>query len=114
MTLKITIFLNPPSGCGCCGNSWQLDSTVIRVFAFVKNLKSEFGEEVDIKAIPLNSNEVEKYPAISKLKAKKNLKSPIIMVNNVIKSIGRYPSDDEIKSWRGEKTNYEAEEINSP
>jgi hypothetical protein len=43
MTFKIRIFLNPPSGCGCCGNSWQLDSTVIRVFAFVKNLKSEFG-----------------------------------------------------------------------
>jgi len=106
MTLKITIFLNPPSGCGCCGNSWQLDSTVIRVFAFVKNLKSEFGEDVDIKAIPLSSNEVEKYPVITKLKAKKNLKSPIIMVNNVIKSIGRYPSDDEIKIWRSEKNEF--------
>lgn len=35
------------------------------------------------------------------------------MVNNVIKSIGRYPSDDEIKIWRSEKTNSEAEEINS-
>ena len=106
MTFKIRIFLNPPSGCGCCGNSWQLDSTVIRVFAFVKNLKSEFGEEVDIKAISLNSNEAEKHPAISKLKAKKNLKSPIIVVNNVIKSIGRFPSDDEIKIWRSEKNEF--------
>lgn len=106
MTFKIRIFLNPPSGCGCCGNSWQLDSTVIRVFAFVKNLKSEFGEDVDIKAIPLSSNEVEKYPAISKLKAKKNLKSPIIMVNDVIKSIGRYPSNDEIKIWNSEKNEF--------
>lgn len=103
MTFKITIFLNPPSGCGCCGNSSRTDSTLIRGFAFVNKLKSKFGEEVDIKAISLNSNEAEKHPAISKLKSKKNLKSPIIVVNNVIKSIGRYPSDDEIKSWRNEK-----------
>lgn len=103
MTLKITILLNLPSGCGCCGNSWQLDSTVIRVFAFVKSLKSRFGEEVDIKAIPLSSNELDNYPAISELKAKKKLKTPIVLVNNILKSIGRYPSEEEIKKWRVEE-----------
>jgi hypothetical protein len=100
--LNVRIFYSI-SSCGCCGNSPQPDSTQIRGFAFVNKLKSKFGEEVDIKAISLNSNEAEKHPAISKLKSKKNLKSPIIVVNNVIKSIGRFPSDDEIKSWRNEK-----------
>lgn len=109
MTLKITILLNLPSGCGCCGNSWQSDGTVIRVFAFVKNLKSRFAEEVDIKAIPFSSNELDNYPAISELKAKKKLRLPIVLVNDVIKSIGRYPSDDEIKRWRNEKNEFGVE-----
>ncbi len=101
MTLKVRIFLNPPSGCSC-GNSQQ-DSTLIRGFAFVNNLKSQFGDEVDIETISLKSNELDKYSVISKLKARKKLKTPIVLLNNVIKSIGRYPSDDEIKSWRNEK-----------
>jgi hypothetical protein len=67
MIFKVRIFLNPPSGCSC-GNSQQ-DSTLIRCFAFVNNLKS-----------------------------------PIVLVNDVIKSIGRYPDKEEVRKWkRGKK-----------
>ena len=102
MILKVRIFLNPPSGCSC-GNSQQ-DSTLIRCFAFVNNLKSQFGDEVDIDTISLNSNELDKYPVISELKARKKLKSPVVLVNDVIKSIGRYPDKEEVRKWKpGEK-----------
>jgi hypothetical protein len=102
MIFKIRIFLNPPSGCSC-GNS-QKDSTLIRCFAFVNILKSQFGDEVEIETISLNSNELDKYPVISELKARKKLKSPIVLVNDVIKSIGRYPDKEEIRNWKlGEK-----------
>ncbi len=102
MTLKVRIFLNPPSGCSC-GNSQQ-DSTLIRCFTFVNNLKSQFGDEVDIETISLKSNELDKYPVISKLKARKNLKIPIVLINDVIKSIGRYPAEEEVRKWKtGEK-----------
>jgi hypothetical protein len=67
-------------------------------------LKSQFGDEVDIDTISLQSNELDKYPVISDLKARKKLKSPIVVVNDVIKSIGRYPDQDEIRNWKpGEK-----------
>jgi hypothetical protein len=67
-------------------------------------LKSQFGDEVDIDTISLQSNELDKYPVISELKARKKLKSPIVVVNDVIKSIGRYPDQDEIRNWKpGEK-----------
>jgi hypothetical protein len=102
MTLKVRIFLNPPSGCSC-GNSQQ-DSTLIRCFAFVNYIKSQFGDEVDAETISLKSNELDKYPVISKLKARKKLKSPIVLVNDVIKSIGRYPDNEEVRKWKhGEK-----------
>lgn len=102
MTLKVRIFLNPPSGCSC-GNSQQ-DSTLIRCFAFVSYLTSQFGDEVDVETISLKSNELEKYPVISELKARKKLKSPIVLVNDVIKSIGRYPDNEEVIKWKpGEK-----------
>lgn len=96
--IKIRIFLNPPSGCSC-GNSQQ-DSTLIRCFAFVNYLKSQFGDKVDIDAISLKSNELDKYPAISELKARKKLKGPIVLVNDVIKSIGRYPDNEEVRKWK--------------
>jgi hypothetical protein len=98
MTLKVRIFLNPPSDCSC-GNSQQ-DSTLIRCFAFVNNLKSQFGGEVDIDTISLNSNELDKYPVISELKARKKLKSPVVLVNDVIKSIGRYPDKEDVIKWK--------------
>jgi len=37
------------------------------------------------------TNELDKYPVISELKARKKLKSPVVLVNDVLKSIGRYP-----------------------
>jgi hypothetical protein len=70
----------------------------------VNNLKSQFGDEVDIDTISLNSNELDKYPVISELKARKKLKSPVVLVNDVIKSIGRYPDKEEVRKWKpGEK-----------
>ena len=70
----------------------------------MNNLKSQFGDEVDIDTISLNSNELDKYPVISELKARKKLKSPIVLVNDVIKSIGRYPDMEEGWKWKpGEK-----------
>lgn len=98
MIFKVRIFLNPPSGCSC-GNS-QHDSTLIRCFAFVNYLKSQFGDEVDIDTLSLNSNELDKYPVISELKARKKLKSPVVLVNDVIKSIGRYPDKEEVRKWK--------------
>jgi hypothetical protein len=101
MIFKVRIFLNLPSVCSC-GNSQQ-DSTLIRCFAFVNNLKSQFGDQVDIDTISLDSNELDKYPVISELKARKKLKSPIVVVNDVIKSIGRYPDKEEVIKWKPEE-----------
>jgi hypothetical protein len=98
MILKVRIFLNTPSGCSCCNS--QQDSTLIRCFAFIKNLKSQYGDEVDIDTLSLNSNELDKYLGISELKARKKLKSPVILVNDVIKSIGRYPDKEELIKWK--------------
>jgi hypothetical protein len=98
MIFKVRIFLDPPPSCNC-GNSQQ-DSTLIRCFAFVNYLKSQFGDEVDIDTISLKSNELDKYPGISDLKARKKLKSPIVLVNDVIKSIGRYPDKEEVIKWK--------------
>ena len=43
---------------------------------------------------------LDKYPVISELKARKKLKSPIVLVNDVIKSIGRYPDNEEVRKWK--------------
>jgi hypothetical protein len=72
----------------------------------VNNLKSQFGDEVDIDTISFKSNELDKYPVISELKARKKLKSPIILVNDVIKSIGRYPDKEEVRKWKSGKKDF--------
>ena len=95
---KISIRQNVVEGCSCCNS--QQDSTLIRCFAFVNNLKSQFGDEVDIETLSLNSNELDKYPGISELKARKKFKSPVVPVNDVIKSIGRYPDKEEVRKWK--------------
>ncbi|MCX9010399.1 MAG: arsenic metallochaperone ArsD family protein [Candidatus Methanoperedens sp.] len=98
--LEVRIFLDQPSSCGCCGLSRQQNSSLTRCVSFIKNLKSRFGERVDVETVLLNPDELEKYPAISELRARKNLKAPVVLVNNVVRSIGRYPSEEEMDMWQ--------------
>lgn len=97
--LELKVFLNQPSSCGCCGFSRQQNSDLTRCVSFIKTLKVKFGERIYIETVPLNPNELEKYPAISELRARKNLKAPVVLVNNVVRSIGRYPSEEEMEDW---------------
>lgn len=97
--LEVRIFLNQPSSCGCCGFPGQQNSALTRCVSFIKTLKSKFSERIDIETVLLNPDELEKYPAISELRARKNLKAPIVLVNNVVRSIGRYPSEEEMENW---------------
>lgn len=97
--LEVKIFLDRPSGCGCCGTSRQQDSALARCISFIKNLKSRFGKRVEIETVPLSNGELEKYPEISEPGARKNLKAPVVLVNNVVRSIGRYPSEEEMETW---------------
>ncbi len=95
--LEVRIFLQKPSSSGCCGVYRQQDHALTRCVSFIKTLKSRFGKRIDVETVALNPDELEKYPEISELRARKNLKAPIVLVNNVIRSIGRYPSEEEME-----------------